>query len=280
MEFTCSQDRVLLMGESASTKQHIKDNSNARKPLVVIPLCLSEFGGIVLFELLHHLAQNAIPMSPLHDVCVGEETNTTSIHPTKNPVDGDGRLLLHLALPGIEVWQEVSCRTSPQQLRLSTAPTVGASSPNNIKLEPKKLALVKKRHFFFEPPDYITAKTTHHTKQPPKMTKTLPYGSLSHDGFWPLLGQNSCYNKYGQTKICAKTPCAIWSSTMAQCNGLINLGPPYQTGHVFSHHITIIMDIDDDMTINVILNNQPHFGFLWSARVRLVGEVAGLNGME
>jgi len=39
---------------------------------------------------------------------------------------------------------------------------------------------------------------------------------------------------------------------------------------LFFYHIIINMDIDDDM-MDVILNNQ---------RVRLVGEMAGLNGME
>jgi hypothetical protein len=39
------------------------------------------------------------------------------------------------------------------------------------------------------------------------------------------------------------------------------------------------MDIDDDM-MDVILNNQQNSGCPYSAPVRLVGEVAGLNGME
>jgi hypothetical protein len=45
------------------------------------------------------------------------------------------------------------------------------------------------------------------------------------------------------------------------------------------HHIIIIMDIDDDM-MDVILNNQQKFGRPWNVRMRLVSEVAGLNGME
>jgi hypothetical protein len=50
--------------------------------------------------------------------------------------------------------------------------------------------------------------TPHQTTS--KMAETLQYyGSLPHDGFWPLLGQKSCYEKCDQTKICARTPHAI-----------------------------------------------------------------------
>jgi hypothetical protein len=45
------------------------------------------------------------------------------------------------------------------------------------------------------------------------------------------------------------------------------------------HHIIIIMDIDDDM-MAAILNNQQKSVRPWNASVRLVSEVAGLNGME
>jgi hypothetical protein len=43
------------------------------------------------------------------------------------------------------------------------------------------------------------------------------------------------------------------------------------------HHIIIIMDIDDDM-MDAILNNQQKSGRPWIARMRMVSEVAGLNG--
>jgi hypothetical protein len=62
-------------------------------------------------------------------------------------------------------------------------------------------------------------------------------------------------------------------------NSLIVCGHPYQTGHVFCHQIIISMDIDDDM-MDVILKNQPKFVRPWSARVRLIGVVVGLSGME
>jgi len=45
------------------------------------------------------------------------------------------------------------------------------------------------------------------------------------------------------------------------------------------HHIIIIMDIDDDM-MDAILKNQQKSIRPWNARVRLVSEVAGLNGMK
>jgi hypothetical protein len=60
---------------------------------------------------------------------------------------------------------------------------------------------------------------------------------------------------------------------------LIACGHPYQTGNVFCHQITISMDIDDDI-MDVILNNQPQFVYLWSVSFRLVGAVLGLSGME
>jgi hypothetical protein len=44
------------------------------------------------------------------------------------------------------------------------------------------------------------------------------------------------------------------------------------------YHIIVIMDIDDMM--DAILNNQQKSVRQWNARVRLVSEVAGLNGME
>ena len=37
------------------------------------------------------------------------------------------------------------------------------------------------------------------------------------------------------------------------------------------------MDIDDDM-MDAILNNQQKSGRPWNARMRMVSEVAGLNG--
>ncbi len=77
----------------------------------------------------------------------------------------------------------------------------------------------------------------------------------------------------------ARTPRPIWTNAVGQCNGLIVRGCPYRTGHVFFHHIIIKMDIDDDM-MDVILNNQQNSGHPYSVRVRLVGEVLGLNGME
>ena len=45
------------------------------------------------------------------------------------------------------------------------------------------------------------------------------------------------------------------------------------------HIIIIIMDIDDDM-MDAILKNQQKSVRPWNARVRLVSEVAGLNGMK
>ncbi len=79
---------------------------------------------------------------------------------------------------------------------------------------------------------------TLHTGQPPKMAKMLPYGSLPHDGFRPLLGQKSCYEKCDRTKMGARTLHPIWMNAMGQRNGLIVRGRPYRTGHVFfpSHH--------------------------------------------
>ena len=42
---------------------------------------------------------------------------------------------------------------------------------------------------------------THHTRQPPKMAEMLLYGSLPYNGFWPLLGQKSCYEKCDRFKM-------------------------------------------------------------------------------
>ena len=77
----------------------------------------------------------------------------------------------------------------------------------------------------------------------------------------------------------AMSPRPIWTNGMAQHNGLIVRGHPYLTGHVFCLHIIINMEIDDDM-MAILPNNPPHFGHLWSTSVRMVGEVAGLNGSE
>ena len=52
-----------------------------------------------------------------------------------------------------------------------------------------------------------------------------------------------------------------------------------QTGHVFSHHIIINMEIDGDI-MDVILNNQIKSGRPRSTSMSKVGEVAGLNGSE
>jgi len=65
---------------------------------------------------------------------------------------------------------------------------------------------------------------------------------------------------------------------VAQRNGLVVCGRPYQTGNVFCHHIIIIMDIYDDM-MDVILSNQQNSCSPWSAWMRLVSEVVVLNGM-
>ena len=91
------------------------------------------------------------------------------------------------------------------------------------------------------------------------MAETLPYGSLPHDGFWPLLGQKSCYEKTYRTEMGARTPRPIWTNAVGLRSGLIVRARPYRTGCVFFHHIIINMDIDDDM-MDVILNNQQNSG--------------------
>ena len=68
---------------------------------------------------------------------------------------------------------------------------------------------------------------THHTGQPPKTAEMLPYGSFPHDGFWPLLGQKSCYKKCDQTKMGAMSPLPILTNAVAERNGLIVRGRPY-----------------------------------------------------
>jgi len=59
------------------------------------------------------------------------------------------------------------------------------------------------------------------------MAKTLRYGSLPHDGFWPLLGQKSLYEKCDQTKMGAMSLHPVWTNDVAQRNGLIIRGCPY-----------------------------------------------------
>jgi hypothetical protein len=104
----------------------------------------ASLGGIVLLEHLHNLAYDPIPYTPLHGKCAGEKTNATAFNPIGNPVDGDGRLLLHLPLPGNVVRHKnllapkfdedvILQYIATTRMLLTAAPTVGASSPNNIK---------------------------------------------------------------------------------------------------------------------------------------------------
>jgi hypothetical protein len=104
----------------------------------------AKLGGIVFSKHLHHPAQNAIPKAPLPNKCAGEETNATAINPVGNPVDGDGCLLLHLPPLGDGVRHEdllapkfdedvLIQNITATSVLLAAAPTVGASSPNNIK---------------------------------------------------------------------------------------------------------------------------------------------------
>ena len=62
---------------------------------------------------------------------------------------------------------------------------------------------------------------------PPKMAEMLPYGSLHHDGCWPLHGQKSCYKKCDLTEMDARTPRPIPTNAVAERNGLIVHGRPY-----------------------------------------------------
>ncbi len=62
---------------------------------------------------------------------------------------------------------------------------------------------------------------------PPKMAEMLPYGSLHHDGCWPLHGQKSCYKKCDLTEMGARTPRPILTNAVAERNGLIVCGRPY-----------------------------------------------------
>jgi hypothetical protein len=68
-------------------------------------------------------------------------------------------------------------------------------------------------------------------------------------------------------------------SAVAWRNDLIARGCPLYTGDVSCHHIIIIMEIDADVMAK-LPNNQPQFGCPLSARIRLAGELVGLNGME
>jgi hypothetical protein len=109
-----------------------------------MPLGMASLGGIILLEHLHNLAYDPISNNPLHGKCAGEKTNMTAINPVGNPVDGDGHLLLHLPLPGNVVRHKnllapefdkdvVLQYIAATRVLLAAAPTVGASSPNNIK---------------------------------------------------------------------------------------------------------------------------------------------------
>jgi hypothetical protein len=75
---------------------------------------------------------------------MGEEINATAIHPIQNPIHGDGCLLLHLAYPRNVIWHKDLLTSKAnnnfvlQNLATATgilcvtAPTVSASSPNNL----------------------------------------------------------------------------------------------------------------------------------------------------
>ncbi len=68
----------------------------------------------------------------------------TAINPVRNPIDGDGRLLLHLASPGDGIRHKdllvpkfvediILQNIAPASVLLAAVPKFGASSPNNIK---------------------------------------------------------------------------------------------------------------------------------------------------
>ncbi len=121
----------------------------------------------------------------------------------------------------------------------SFSPWLASISLDAAVLEPKKTCTGKKTCTRFSyllhtsPP-----KITNHTEQPPEMAETLPYLSLPHDEFWPLLGQKSCYKKTYRTEMGARTPRPIWMNAVGLRSGLIVRARPYRTGCVFfpSHH--------------------------------------------
>ncbi len=102
-----------------------------------MPLGTAKLGGIVSSEHLHHLAQNAVPKAPLHDKCVGEETNVTAINTIGNPVDLDGCLLLHLLPPAMASGMRICSRRSLTRTLLSrTLPQQACSSQLHPRLVP------------------------------------------------------------------------------------------------------------------------------------------------
>jgi hypothetical protein len=141
----CTQVLVLHLRESARAQRHVRDNRNACIPLVVMPFLLSQLGGLFFFENIHHLAQNAISKFPLHNICAGEETNTTAIYTIQNSINSDSHLLLHLALPGNIIWHMdlltskvddnafLPILANATDMLLATAPAVRSGSPNNLK---------------------------------------------------------------------------------------------------------------------------------------------------
>ncbi len=55
------------------------------------------------------------------------------------------------------------------------------------------------------------------------MAEALPYGSLPHDGFWPLLGQKSCYKKCDRTGQVMNKSWVFWGVMVQSTIAMIPL---------------------------------------------------------
>jgi hypothetical protein len=160
-----------------------------------MPLGMAKLGGIIFLEHLQQLALNPIPNTPLHDKCAGEETNVTAINPVGNLNDSDGHLLLHFASPGNGIRHEDLLATkfdedvilqniATASMLLAAAPTVGASSPNNIKDDAAGMLARHRR---------ICASRSHIGLRRHRNSLVFCAGSSAHDAvFAPLVGGRAC----------------------------------------------------------------------------------------
>ena len=101
------------------------------KPFVFVPLLVNCTRRVTLGEYLCHLTKNPIVDCPLKSKCPWEKSHTAAINIVRHPVDGNGRLLPFLPLPGKEAFLASKFGTRILSIWRRTTKSSSSNSPQH-----------------------------------------------------------------------------------------------------------------------------------------------------
>ena len=109
-----------------------------------MPLLFNRVIRVTLVKNIRHLTKNPIVDFPVEGICPQEKSHTAAINAIRHLVDGNGRLLPYLPLPGKEIWDEdplhakadnkvlLKQLTTAHHMVLAAASPITCGNPNDV----------------------------------------------------------------------------------------------------------------------------------------------------